>query len=437
MSNKILIINFSDLRQYPEDLLKNIGLEGKELEVLSIHRAIHKNKLKESFKKILKKENITGSLEFKRLQRHLISCKLGEASIVDITPEQLRFFPGNMRELMAFYKKVKLIVSGKTGPIDLFGVESSGYILDSLQRFVPKFRVDRGLCLSNRFLILLFVLKIETVTRWISERKDFKSLEAVIINHSVYFESGWIAQFLSQEYGIPIIHIKSMQRHVVQLNMRKKHRWFESSIGSAEVGYRASKKRLPWYDTHSISELGDLRNKDIDCHRVLVAMHAFSDANGMHWHPDILYQTYYHWVRETLGFAISNLAIQYTFRIHPNTFKYYKKDLLIIDSLFNSTHENVRLEDPRTSKGEHFEKSVPIVITCRGSIALELACSGIKTVCAYRPHCPDGGYILPRSKEEYFEYLEGKVEKSSHYLTDDEVKLANSYKANLNSLFRD
>ena len=68
----------------------------------------------------------------------------------------------------------------------------------------------------------------------------------------------------------------------------------------------------------------------------------------------------------------------------------------------------------------HFENEIPIMVTFKGSIILEMGCSGINIVSIssrFPCDCP----IIPNSLEDYRKILNGEIELNKIYLNDNQI----------------
>ena len=98
MTQRILIVGFSLISEYPKELLKELKLENVDIEIISVYSLIHENTIKKYIKKILGKNKINWA-DFKELAGHLKNCGINE-KIINIFPKKLSFWPKNIKELI-------------------------------------------------------------------------------------------------------------------------------------------------------------------------------------------------------------------------------------------------------------------------------------------------------------------------------------------------
>ena len=63
----------------------------------------------------------------------------------------------------------------------------------------------------------------------------------------------------------------------------------------------------------------------------------------------------------------------FIFRSHPYGLKFHPKDKFTLLKLFSNLPKNIKFEPIKDSY--HFNKNIPIIVTYKGSINLEMGCS--------------------------------------------------------------
>ena len=149
-------------------------------------------------------------------------------------------------------------------------------------------------------------------------------------------------------------------------------------------------------------------------------MHTFADASHIHPVFEPLFISYYQWIKKTLEFAKSMKDQNFIFRTHPFGLKFHPKDKFTLMKLFKNLPSNIKLEDSNLVEDSsyHFKKNIPIIVTYKGSITLEMGCSGINVV-AMKLRTGNEFSIVPNSLKEYKEILEGKIDPNKFYLKKD------------------
>ena len=433
--NRMLIVAFSQIQQYPKDQLISALVDVEEIIILSPYDFVDSFRVRRIIKKTIffwKSYDSSGlwvTADF--LKEHLKSS-FGIDALV-IKPNLIDLFKLGVVELKSAYTDAKLIdsiCSGRQTSIKIQGIESTGFILDSLLRFY-KYKPTKKY-LINTLKGFRFLLLIKIYNQWLENfLLETQRIESILVNHTVYMESGWVATYLYEKYGTIIKHCQSIQKKLAYPKSREQ--WFEAELNNSNQAVISSETGKPlnlnWYKEYSIANMPDLRKYELDTSYYLIAMHAFLDANSIHGEPQNIFQSYYNWVSYTLQVARNNKEKTYVFRIHPDSHDFYQDDLLIIKDLFSNLPENIILQDPRKEKFIINKGGrIPVVVTFKGSIAMEMACSGIKAVTVGKPYCPDGTYILPDNLKHYEYLLSGELNKEQFLLTDEYIRQALRFK---------
>lgn len=149
--------------------------------------------------------------------------------------------------------------------------------------------------------------------------------------------------------------------------------------------------------------------------KVLIATHDFFDSP--HCQGETLYEDFYTWL-----YALAELSQRTDFdwyvKNHPYLRGYGEK---IVDDLI-SRYPNLRLIPPETSHQQLIAEGISAVVTVYGSIGVEYAAFGLKTVnaCATNPHCEYSFNFNPKSIQE-FEDIVLSLDKTELKINLDEV----------------
>lgn len=342
------------------------------------------------------------------------------------------FFPISLfKTIKNLFKLIKILKGDK---LYLYsnGIDITGYCLDSLQRFFgKKFTIEKENSFSNIFIAFFYLLFLEIYTNWFIHIIKKKKIDKTIVNHTEYAESGLFAEYSQLLHKSKIYLCQKTFRDIVNIVNIKKD-IFNYMQNSKSVDKNNS--NFFWYTNNSIVQQSNFAKKKIDLNRVLVIMHAFGDANHIHYRPGFepLFQTFYHWVKKTLEIAKSLENQIFTFRSHPSGIGLYKNDKFIISKLFKNLPKNIKFEDSTliNDPSHHFKEKIPIMITYKGSINLEMGCSGIKVV-ALDKRIDDQVAIIPNNLSEYQKILAGNLNSNEFYLKTEEILVYERIENNL------
>lgn len=141
--------------------------------------------------------------------------------------------------------------------------------------------------------------------------------------------------------------------------------------------------------------------------KVFIMPHCFSDAN--HAAGNLLFNDYYTWFVETLKKAKECPDTIWFVRTHPCAYMYHEEGQVeAIYEKFKDDHIHLIPDDFSTAS---VFSIADVVLTCRGTIGLEAASMGIKTIVS--GNSPYSGFDIvhePKTKEEYLSLL-GEVAK--------------------------
>ena len=428
---KILIVAFSLIKQYPKKQLEDICVNQKQSYICSPYDWIHLSwKPHHVLRRLVKKRDNNnqtseeGWATATKLKNY-IQNQLGiKSSVIEPNGFYYFLFPLTLFWALTKWKAIRANLLGQRTNIYIEGIESTGYFLDSLMRYNSEFRIENEASWKNVSTSIVTLAKFKIYFSWFKKNSRKNRCDEILINHNVYLESGWLASFMHEMYRAKIIHYKHILLSPTEL-IYPRDRWLNQVINGQSIHFdrndtynvsnaefqtpiiEPSTKQLPWFDSKSIANLNNNKPLKINCKKYLIVMHAFTDANNIHeiYGEEPLFPSYYHWIKETLKIAQNNPNFDYVFRIHPGTFKFYPKDIGIIQKLFSTQKDNITLEDPRESNSFNPDEELPIVVTYQGSITLECSMIGYKTINLGFPASPVGSYIKPQSLTEYINLL--------------------------------
>ena len=421
-----LIVAFSNPILFDFYKLNKLKFKSQEIFLICPFDFIH---ILTTFKnKILGKSSIseeTQTISHFKKHRPDLKLKTFKPRLIDI----IILFPICFVKAIINTIKFKKILGGNKCQLHSNGIEISSYCLDSLQRYTGStFKIENEDNILNIFGSFKFLLMLEIYINWFISTFKSKDVSSIIINHNVYAESGLIAEYCQSLFRSEVFLVQNVLREIIRLDDVRDH-YFKYAANLMNT--LEPKKEFSWSDNNSIKGNIDLIGKRIDSTRVLIMMHAFSDANQIYSDKASLFQSYYEWIKKTLEIAKLSENQEYTFRIHPSTFGFYRKDESIINKLFKDLPKNIKLEDPRQIKDQnhHFRDTIPIVVTYKGSIILELGCAGINMI-SISSHGIDACSIIPKNLSQYKDFLTGNVDMDKMYLNkiqvDEYKRLKNS-----------
>ena len=460
----VLMVAFSTLAQFPVSQLKGVGIEEKDITICSPYdyvylswkpHVIFKRLIKNLIRKylnILKEHknnfnysNLSAIWSSSVILQKYLNDNL-EIDAMVAKPGQLYFIFKFPQAFFWAWKHKNLLAANFLGArknIFLEGIESTGYILDSLMRYSDKFRIQNETSSDNMIAAIYLLAKFKIYCQWFKNFSLQNKIDEVIVNHNVYMESGWIAAYMSEVHQATIIHTQQIQIDALELVTPRdiylrefiRLREAEAIIPPARLKSLGSNK-LPWYSKESIADLTIKNSIEIDSKKYLIAMHAFHDANNIHNFPGLnaLFPSYYHWIKKSIEIAKNNPELTYIFRIHPATFQYYHKDLDVLKTLFSASTlniHNIYLEDPRKANSFNLDMPLPIVITFQGSIALECALIGLKTITVGYPVAPISSYIRAETMADYVSLLSQRQDIDKFRMNEKEIIEAQIWKQKL------
>jgi len=151
----------------------------------------------------------------------------------------------------------------------------------------------------------------------------------------------------------------------------------------------------------SKDELIDTLNLNFDKPIVLVAAHIFKDAP--HGLPNLLFNDFSVWLKQTCKELIKNTKINFIVKEHPTSELYNESGQIskILEEI--NMREKLLSNDVKTSS---LFNSVDYIVTCGGTAAMEFAYYGVPSLLASKPPYSDFGFTInSKTVNEYFEKI--------------------------------
>jgi len=314
-------------------------------------------------------------------------------------------------------------------------------LIDSLQRFIPNFRIYKMFSPLVFLTVWLYIYNIINYLNWLENFVKINKIDSVLINHQFYMESGFISCYLNEKFKSDIIHFSVKNKFPVLVKPRVK--WFKKILDEKlskslvkNKGLTNIKKNL-YQETNALVDIEDCSKKNIDKNTIVIVMHAFADANSLHRANGVIFSSYFQWIRSTLSIAKKNKNIKYIFRSHPASFEHYRTDLKVFDYLFKNNEKNIKFEKPSNYSKLISKYKVPIFVTAKGNFSQELAIAGIKSITIDDSSAPNDCCKKINCKKEYVKWLSGKGDVNQLRLSKKKIlkaKLNKKIFAKLNSL---
>jgi|688.fasta_scaffold32885_6 hypothetical protein len=429
--SKVLFIGFSINRQYPQETISDFIKNYDEAKIIFPYLYFWR------FNPLIFFEKIIFFLRNFFLKKSLSEYWITPSNLIKINFNKKIHvlninYNYNLKNLFKAYNDTevffKLIKKNKIFRFKIFDIECSSYLLDSLLRFVPGFKIYNP-SFFNFLSTWLYLYNILSFLDSLNKYLKKSNITAVVINHQVYMESGFISCFLKKKYTSDIYHLNSRYKNIVKVEPRKK--WFKELLNKKlKKNYDKfiyNQKDI-WKQKHAVFELGDLSKRNINPKKILIFMHSFIDANGLHPDNNVIFNSYYQWIKETIKIAVLNPDIMYVFRPHPASYQkyHYRSDLKIIKNLFHKKlPKNIILKKITDNESEFFkDDKLPVFITAKGNISQELAISGIKCITLDSSSTPDECCHIVKSMKEYISWLSGLSNVNCLKLSPEQKKLA-------------
>ena len=319
----------------------------------------------------------------------------------------------NIKKAFNYTSDISSLISKDSFSFKINNVECSAYLIDSLQRFLPLFKIYNFKSPINFISTWIYIYNVITYLEWLDKFVKKKKIDAVLVNHEVYMESGFISCYLKEKFNSDIIHLSCKSRYPFKVQPRKK--WFKEILEKKLYQSLLSKKKIienkknTWRTENALSNIEDCSKKIFDKNLVVIIMHCFGDANNMHFENDVIFSSYFQWIRSTIEIAKSQKNINYIFRAHPDSFDKYPQDKRVFDYLFKNLNEkNIFFQRPGSYTQLISKDKMPLFVTAKGNFSQELAIAGIKSITIDDSSAPNDCCKKIKSKKEYIKWLTGQ-----------------------------
>ncbi|HSJ10964.1 MAG TPA: hypothetical protein VK928_13660 [Longimicrobiales bacterium] len=248
----------------------------------------------------------------------------------------------------------------------------------------------------------------------------------LLINHAVYAESGLLAHVVKAVLGarVQVFHsmvspgsLVEMDRLAVCPYAQRTREFLTAEARSADV------PQPMWRDLPADSAA----TRDDAGRCIILAMHCLLDANDVHDDGSTVHPSYLEWIRHSIEVLRAAPHVRCILRLHPDRRMYGAAEEAMYRHLFRDLPDNCRVLAPEDPEGNPCREDA-VVVTFRGSIALELACLGKRPVAVGEPNCPAECYTPIRSRREYADFLLGGFRTFDDHLSADAVALADRYR---------
>ncbi|HOF06722.1 MAG TPA: hypothetical protein PKY44_01680 [Bacteroidales bacterium] len=157
---------------------------------------------------------------------------------------------------------------------------------------------------------------------------------------------------------------------------------------------------------------------NLDPHKKLTILMAHIFCDAPHGYPNTLFQDYFQWMEETIKGLLENKSIQFLIKEHPSADLYNEQGLVF------KLLEKYNIESKLISKDESTYSvllSADSIITCGGTIGIEMACYGKPTLLAAKPPYAQLGFTIdPRTKTEYIDIIKNNIQNYNS-LTSEQI----------------
>ena len=329
----------------------------------------------------------------------------------------------SLKQSLAICKNISTLINKDSFVLLIKNVDCAGYMIDSLQRFVPNFRIYKFRSPLIFFSTWLYIYNIIRYLNWLERFAKKNKIDSVVVNHQFYMESGFISCYLNKIFESKIIHFSIKNKFPIFVEPRVK--WFKKILEkklaeklSIEKKIEIQKKDI-WKQKHALFDIEDCSNKEFDKNTIVIFMHSFADANSFHRENKVIFSSYFQWIRETLKIAKKNKNIKYIFRAHPASFDHYISDKKTLNYIFKDVKEkNIQYEEPSNYSELLSKDKMPIFVTAKGNFSQELAIAGVKCIVMDDSSAPNDCCKKISSKEEYIKWLSGNGDVNQLMLSE-------------------
>lgn len=177
---------------------------------------------------------------------------------------------------------------------------------------------------------------------------------------------------------------------------------------------------LSAYSNKIVSNQNEFINKykiDPSKTTIIIMSHVFADAP--HVYTDALYNDYWDWFVNTFNCLVSNHSINLLVKEHPSSHLYGQKGL-VSDFLKEKGCGHMQIRDDESTLS--VLKNVDAVVTCGGTIGLEISYFGKFVILASKPPYSGLGFSIDfDDRKKYEDYLKSQVKFIGHL--NDKQKL--------------
>ena len=225
-----------------------------------------------------------------------------------------------------------------------------------------------------------------------------KEIPCIVIGDGVVYKVGAYAEVYNARSVMPewLRYYSRLKKECNQVESLKEHK---SSLANA----------LNQVERVSQKERGHKAIRNI----LVIFTHCVRDCNHIGDPKKMLFENYFEWMVFT-AYVLCTQRTGYDvviFKMHPASKRYGDKWFLVLLAFAMSIGRNRKrikvLNDVDSLSdqidGRSSDRLVPV--TFHGSIALESACLGIKSICAGGALAPRNGAYLPASRKEYMNVL--------------------------------
>lgn len=169
----------------------------------------------------------------------------------------------------------------------------------------------------------------------------------------------------------------------------------------------------------SSSEFNKKYSLDLNKKTVVIMSHVFADAP--HVYTGALYDDYWIWFEQTFNCLIKNKDINLLVKEHPSAHLYGEKGL-VYGFLKDKNFENLKVDDNESTLS--ILQNVDAVVTCGGTIGIEIACFGKNVILASKSYYANLGFTVDfDNRIDYENYLMSNIQHAEP-LSDTQKELA-------------
>ena len=413
-TNKIMIIGFSLNQQYDSKNYDKLLKKYNEIYYTETYKYFWKRNffilLKELYENI-RRYKFRMDTKFFWVSFKYLKKKPFFSKAILINPKTKHKIE-NIKKAFNCTNDIASLMSKDSFSYKINDVECSAYLLDSLQRFVPLFKIYNFKSPINFISTWIYIYNVITYLEWLDKFVKKNKIDAVLVNHEVYMESGFVSCYLKEKFNLDIIHLSA--RSIDPFIVKPRKKWFKETLEKKLSQSLLSKKIIEhkkntWRTENALYDIEDCSEKTFDKNFVAIIMHCFGDANNMHFENGVIFSSYFQWIRSTIEIAKSQKNINYIFRAHPDSFHKYAQDIRVFDYFFKNLNEkNISFQKPGSYTQLISQKKMPLFVTAKGNFSQELAVAGIKSITIDDTSAPNDCCKKMKSKKEYINWLTGQ-----------------------------